>query len=126
MRLRRGFGNNWLILEGQDVNIPLTGFFADPEVLSVFEYELQYGDTKTALVNPYSVVLTRAAADKLFKEDNPIGKTVKCGEDIYTVTGVLKETSRKSHIVFEGLASISTIASRGVEGKQLDENWQDF
>jgi putative ABC transport system permease protein len=43
VRIKRGFGNNWLEFEGQDVNIPLTGFFADPEVFDLFQYELLYG-----------------------------------------------------------------------------------
>src|SRR3990170_2152220 len=47
VRIKRGFGNNWMELEGQNVNIPLTGFFADPEVLEVFEYDLEHGDRKT-------------------------------------------------------------------------------
>lgn len=110
VRLMRGFGNGWLEFENQNVNIPLAGFFADAEALTFFEYELQYGDAATALKEPYSVVLTRAAANKLFKDENPLGQTIKVGDiGIYTVTGVLKETKKKSHIVFEALASISTV-----------------
>jgi len=110
VRLMRGFGNGWLEFENQNVNIPLAGFFADAEALTFFEYELQYGDAGTALKEPNSVVLTRAAANKLFKDENPLGQTIKVGDiGIYTVTGVLKETKNKSHIVFEALASISTV-----------------
>ena len=71
VRFKRGFGNNWLEFEDKDVNIPLSGYFADPEALDVFEYELEYGDPATALVDPYSVVLTKQAARKLFKVENP-------------------------------------------------------
>ena len=93
VRLKRGFGNNWLEFEGKDVNIPLAGFYADPEVFDFFEYEFQYGDPASALKEPYSVVLTRKAANKLFKEENPMGLTIKVGDiGTYTVTGVLKET----------------------------------
>ena len=110
VRLRYGFGNHWLDFEDQDVNIPLAGFYADPEVFDFFEYEFQYGDPTSALKEPYSVVLTRESANKLFKEENPIGLTIKVGKiGTYTVTGVLKETSKKSHIVFEALASMATI-----------------
>ena len=73
VRFKRGFGNSWLEFEDKDVNIPLSGFFADPEALEVFEYELEYGDPATALVEPFSVVLTKQAARKLFKEENPLG-----------------------------------------------------
>ena len=116
VRLRYGFGNHWLEFEDQDVNIPLAGFYADPEVFDFFEYEFQYGDPASALKEPYSVVLTRKSANKLFKEENPIGLTIKVGKiGTYTVTGVLKETSKKSHVVFEALASMATIESLKAE-----------
>ncbi len=116
-RIRRGFGNLWLELE-QNVNIPLSGYFADPEVLELFEYELEYGDPKTALVEPYAVVLTKAAAKKLFKQENPVGESFKVGvEGPYKVTGVLKETSHKSHIAFEALASMATVKSLAAAAK---------
>lgn len=115
-RLKRGFGNAWIEFD-QDVNIPLSGFFADAEVLDLFEYELEYGDPKTALVEPYSVVLTKKAAEKLFKIENPLGQVIKVGElGEYTVTGVIKQTEWKSHIVFEALASMSTSPSLEAKG----------
>ena len=124
-RLKRGFGNNWMEVEGQNINVPLAGYFADPEVLSLFEYELEHGDAATALVNPYSVVITKKAAKKLFKEDNPVGLTIKVGNlGTYTVTGVLKETEQKSHIAFEGLASMATVKSlkqTGISANEMDD-----
>ena len=127
VRLKRGFGNHWLELEGQDVNVPLAGFYADPEVFELFEYEFQYGDPATALKEPFSVVLTRKAANKLFKDENPVGQSVKVGElGDFLVTGVLKETSRKSHIVFEALASMATVASIAGPDDNTMTNWTDF
>jgi putative ABC transport system permease protein len=131
VRLKRGFGNMWLELE-QNVNIPLSGYFADPEVLDLFQYELEYGDPKTALLDPYSVVLTKAAAKKLFKQENPVGESFKVGvEGPYHVTGVLKETNHKSHIAFEALASMATVKSLAVSKKfnqGIDERnpYRDF
>lgn len=129
IRLRRGFGNHWLEFEGQNVNIPLKGYFADAEVLDLFEYELQYGDPLTALSTPYSVVLTRKAANKLFKDEDPTGLPIKVGDmGTYIVTGVLKETENKSHLVFEALASMATIKSLQVEGRVENdmEDWMNF
>lgn len=125
VRIMRGFGNGWLELENQNVNIPLAGFFADAEVLNFFEYELQYGDAATALKEPYSVVLTRQAANKLFKDENPLGQTITVGDiGTYTITGVLKETKTKSHIVFEALASISTVNS--LPSKNILTEWTNY
>ncbi len=125
VRIMRGFGNGWLEFENQDVNIPLAGFFADAEVFDFFEYEFQYGDATTALKEPYSVVLTRKAANKLFKEDNPIGQTIKMGESgTYTITGILKDTEKKSHIVFEALASMATVKS--LPDKNVLTEWTNY
>lgn len=128
VRIKRGFGNNWLEFEGQNVNIPLTGFFADPEVFELFEYEFQYGDATTALKDPFTVVLTRKAANKLFKEENPVGQILKVGKDDYTITGVLKETENKSHIVFEGLASMASLKTKLNETDYRNdmESWTNY
>jgi len=131
VRILRGFGNSWIEFDQQDVNVPLAGFFADPEVLDVFEYELEHGDARTALVEPYSVVLTKKAAQKLFKQENPVGETIKVGEQgLYTVTGVIKETNNKSHIVFEAfasMASVKTLKADANHDRSRDlENWENI
>ncbi len=127
VQIKRGFGNDWIDFD-HNVNVPLSGFFADPEILDVFEYELEYGDSKTALVEPYAVVLTRKASKKLFKEENPVGQTIKVGDKgTYTVTGILKETDRKSHIVFEGLASMASFKSLEALGKvEKSGEWHNY
>ena len=108
-RIRKGFGNSWIGI-GDDVNIPIGGFFVDNNFLDMFEYQLEYGNPETALTAPNSVVLTKQAAEKLYELENPVGEIIKVGElGEYTVTGVMKATSAKSHIKFEALASISTL-----------------
>ncbi|MBL0741470.1 ABC transporter permease [Chryseolinea lacunae] len=127
-RLVRGFGNMWIEI-AQNVNIPVAGYYADPEVFDVFEYQLEYGDTRTALVEPYTVVLTKKAARKLFKQENPVGETFKVGEEgPYKVTGVLMETQNKSHLAFDALASMATVKSLEAEGKRHKnlDNWYNF
>jgi putative ABC transport system permease protein len=125
VRLMRGFGNGWIEFENQDINIPISGFFADSEVFEFFDYEFQYGNPATALKEPYTVVLTRKAANKLFKEENPVGQTLKVGDiGTYTVTGVLKETQNKSHVVFEALASIATVNS--LPSKETLADWTNY
>lgn len=109
VRIRRGFGNGWINIEN-DVNVPIGGFFADPNFLDLFQYELQYGNAETALLKPNSVVLTKKAAEKLFDIENPLGEMITVGElGEYRVTGVLKPLPGKSHIVFEALASMSSV-----------------
>lgn len=129
VRLMRGFGNSWMELEpGHDINVPVSGLFADPEVLTIFNHELLYGDPSTALVEPYSVVLTKAAAEKLFKVENPVGESLVVGKlGTYKVTGVIKETENRSHIIAEAFASMATVrnlAAADLLKSNLD-NWNN-
>jgi putative ABC transport system permease protein len=129
VRFMRGFGNNWLELEPSfDVNVPVSGYFADAEMLNMFSHELLYGDSKMALVEPYSVVLTKQAAEKLFEKENPVGETLKVGKlGIFKVTGVIKDNGNRSHIIAEAYASISTVKSlekAGLLEPKLD-NWDN-
>jgi len=73
-------------------------FVADPDVLSFFGFPLVEGDPRTALSQPFSVVLSRQMATDLFGGDDPIGKRVQLtstyhgGE--YTVTGILGDLGK--------------------------------
>ncbi len=125
-RIRRGFGNGWVGIDDDD-SIPLGGFYTDPEILELFEYELEIGDPSTALKDPYSVILTKKAAKKLFGNNDPMGEVIDMGEiGDYIVTGVLKDTGNKSHIVFEALASYSTtdLLENDSTLSSVNNNWK--
>lgn len=97
-------------------------FFADSNALSVFSWPLIAGNPKTALVDPYSAVLTEKTAKKFFGNENPIGKTLQGGstggrasEGVYKVTGVLKDIPSNSHFTFDALMSMSSFKKSWAE-----------
>lgn len=109
VRIRRGFGTDWIGIE-QNVNIPIGGFFVDPEFIDLFQLEMLAGDAKTALKQPNSVVLKEETALKLYGATDVVGKIITVGElGDYIVTGVLKDNGEQSHIKFEALASLSSL-----------------
>ncbi len=94
-------------------------FFADSTICQVFSYPFLYGDPKTALRQPQSIVLTKKLATRLF--GNPakaLGKTVLF-ENNYPnlVTGVIDNIPINSHLTFSALRSLPTTFSG---------TWQDF
>ena len=91
--------------------------FADPAILEVFTFPLLRGDPVTVFKDPYSLVVTEAAARKYFGDEDPIGKVLSVEmrgrtpvvRD-FVITGIAKSIPKNSSIRFDFLAPI---ASRG-------------
>lgn len=92
--------------------------FADADLFKVFTFKLAQGNQETALLEPFSVVLTRDCAKKYFGSQNPVGKTISYnnasyfGKKVYfNVTGVLDDIPSNSTLQFDFLASFATLNS---------------
>ncbi|MDB5025452.1 MAG: hypothetical protein JWP78_3207 [Mucilaginibacter sp.] len=68
-----------------------SGYWVDPEFFKVLSFHFLQGDRKRAFAAPNTIVLSQSLAKKLFKQVYPIGRTLKAGSTIYTITGVFKE-----------------------------------
>ncbi len=85
-------------------------YFADPNFLEIFNFPLIEGNPKTALQKPFSVIITSAMAEKLFGENDPMGKNIILNNDkVYQVTGVIKEVPVNTHFRFDYLASFNSL-----------------
>ena len=73
------------------------GYYADQSVFDIFTFKFTEGDQAQALTQPYSIVLSKELADKLFPAGNALGKQVY-GENkvVFTVTGVFETLPVKS------------------------------
>jgi putative ABC transport system permease protein len=77
-------------------------FTADSSFFDVFGgFTLRHGDPATALTGSDAVVLTPAAAQRYFGDKNPMGRTLRVGEEIRRVTGVLNPIPSTSHLQFQ-------------------------
>lgn len=84
--------------------------FADSNFFRVFSVPLIKGDTHTALINPYSVVISRAVAKRYFGNDDPMGKVIQFKDQkaAATVTGLFDEIPDNSQFHFGVLMSMSS------------------
>jgi putative ABC transport system permease protein len=81
-------------------------YYSDPAFFDIFSFEFKFGDPKTALLHPGSMVLTEEAAWALFGDVNPVGNYVDVGgKSNYKITAVLKKLPANSHIQFQILTS---------------------
>ncbi|AEI49478.1 ABC transporter permease [Runella slithyformis] len=99
--------------------LPVKGFWAEPSMLRIFTFPMLEGNPDTALKDPYSIVLTEAAAKKLFGNEPALGKAIQFDSLNYRVTGIMKDIPFFSHIHFEALVSFST-------AEQLNRNDKNF
>jgi putative ABC transport system permease protein len=97
--------------------------FADPEIFDIFSISLVMGNPRTALNDPYSVVLSQRLASKYFGNENPLGKILRYG-DTYDlkVSGILENMPQNSHFTLNVVLPFETYGTIAA----LDlEKWQN-
>ncbi len=104
-------------------------FAVDNSFLSMFSYPLVAGDEKTALQDPYTVVISQTAAGKYFGTkdfSSVVGKTLVMGRDSmpYKITGVCKDVPENSHLNFDILASYTSMLSGKYPYKEADYDFR--
>ena len=93
--------------------------FVDPNFFEVFTLPFVKGNSKTALIEPYTIVITEDEAIKYFGKEEPIDKLLDFKEtgEQYKVTGVIKNVPSNSHFHFDFFASME-----GLQDAKI-ENW---
>ncbi len=113
------------IKQGSEV-IEQSALFVDDRFFSFFSFPLLYGDPKTALQDPHSVVLSEDLARRYFGKADAIGKTLqmKAGEDFepFVVSAVVKNPPANSSIKTDMLVSMKFQEARQ-EGNLF---WMNF
>ncbi len=100
------------------------GYMVDSSFFRLFNYRFVYGDARTALAEPNTVVLSAALSRKVFGAGSPEGKVLRIsnryGKIEYRVTGVF-EPGGPSHID----ANFFTAMPSGAFGRSVSNqtNW---
>lgn len=129
--LNMGYKNN-CVFSYQNNNFKETKFlYADPSFLTMFSYPFLAGDPGSALVQPYTAVVSESMARKLFGGKEPrfaMGKSILMTDDdrnrlLCKITGVFKDIPENSHLKFNVLISYPTLKS-GRDGERwFEQNW---
>jgi len=95
----------------------------DPEFLGIFSFGLVKGDGKSALSEPYSIVITETQARKMFLDADPVGQVIRLGRQDVKITGVIRDVPTGSHLQFDTLLSAATVTAQN--GPQTFTRWGD-
>ncbi|MBA4849341.1 ABC transporter permease [Emticicia sp. BO119] len=84
--------------------------FAEANFIKMFSIPLLEGNIDKALVEPNSIVISKAMATKYFGDHDPIGKSLQIGTQLteYKVTGLFDKVPDNSHFHFDAFLSMST------------------
>ena len=100
-------------------------YYADSTIFKVFTHKFIEGTAATALNGPNTIVLTRSLADKYFGvNSSAVGKTLRTVYDVYTVSAVIEDVPKNSHIRFDMLISMSSLLKGPNQANQF--NWGNF
>jgi len=109
------WANNYLVEYKEKSFLEKGIIYGDASIFDVFTIPFVLGNPKTALVDPYTVVITQAIARKYFGSENPLGKSLNFNnwKNDYKITGVVENCPSNSHFQFDMIASlVSTPSSR--------------
>ncbi|WPV02263.1 FtsX-like permease family protein [Mucilaginibacter sp. cycad4] len=125
-KVTRLFPNGDVVLRYKDKLLTEKGsYFADENFLSFFDLKTVAGDPKTALSEPYTVMMTEDMARKYFGNEDPINKEIRLDNTAnFKVTGIFKPFPPNSQMHPQMLMSFNTLNDDKVYGRnQLATNW---
>ncbi|MEZ0483015.1 FtsX-like permease family protein [Fibrella aquatica] len=123
VRFSAGMGPVWVQADADHQQKPANVGFADPSLLTVMGFGLAEGDPRTALTEPGKIVLTKPLAEKLFGNQNPVGKTITYDKNYpLTVSGVFSDLPTNTIFRFDALVSLASMPTLGERKKQSWEH----
>lgn len=102
--------------------------YTDSSCFQIFTFDFIYGNPKTALIEPFSLVLTKHISQKFFGDINPIGEVIKAENGrLYKVTAVVQNLPKNTHLKVKMMSSFISIyqlmkGENKIDGWGLDYN----
>ena len=96
----------------------------DSTFFAVFTFPSLEGETRTALNEPNTVVLTESAAKKYFGTVNAVGQVIEADKTPYKVTAVIRDMPANAHFRFDFLFSMDNVDYPW--GTYLSHNFQTY
>ncbi len=86
-------------------------YFADSAAPEIFTLKFTEGNTARALNEPFTIILSKSTALKYFGNEQAYGKTLLTGNgNSFKVTGVFDDLPDNTHLKFDMLMSMNTLA----------------
>jgi putative ABC transport system permease protein len=116
------YGSNVVVYKEKEIDI--STMLVDEDFLHMFSFPVTKGNAANPLINLTDIVLTETAANRVFGNEDPIGKSIKSpyGSQLkeMTVVAVLKDFPNNSSIRFDALARIENANNYAADKNNWD------
>ena len=120
------FASFEILIKRDDVKFFENAAFAESNFFSMFPMEFLSGNPDTALLEPNTIVLTEAAAQKYFGHTDVVGETLFIdGQLDVTITGVIQNLPSNTHLIDNFYSNIQTLRNATGGGGFIDNVFSD-
>lgn len=101
--------------------------WVDANLFNIFSFKFIRGNAETALIEPWTMVITEETAHKYFGDIDPVGKNLKVDNEYdYTITGVIQDIPENSHYTFDIFMNLEDGNSMFGSGWEESWGWWNF
>jgi putative ABC transport system permease protein len=122
--------SNTLVSYEQNHYLEEEFYWADPAMFDIFSIPFVSGDPRTALKEPFAIVLSQKTAKKYFGDADPMGKTLTVSEKYQLkVTGVFVNMPAHSHFIIDVVVPYETyfrVTSNDITGWRSNFSYTYF
>lgn len=80
--------------------------FADANIFDVFSHKAVFGELRSSLDDPNSIVISRSMAKAYFGDNNPVGKILIADDSNFKVTAVFDDLPDNTHLKYNAIISL--------------------
>ena len=104
--------------------------YADQAILDIFSIPMSYGNAKTALSEPNTIVISESVAQKFFKSQNPVGHVIYLNgnrEDPRKISGVMRDFPTNSHLDYDYFLTLKGVEfGEGEQERWIQSNYKNY
>ncbi|QJW91471.1 FtsX-like permease family protein [Spirosoma taeanense] len=99
------------------------GRFTSPDLFQIFSFPLAYGQPKTAITGPTSIVISEKVARKLFGRTDVMGRLIRVDDkENRQITGVVRDIPETSSLKFDFLLPVGPFIKKNEWLKSWENN----
>jgi putative ABC transport system permease protein len=107
IQLYRGFMREVIVGENRYKELNL--IYSDPDFFRLFDLKFLAGEKESALSDPFTVVLTKKTALKVYGSTDVVGETFTMEENLYTISAVIEDIPPNTHFGFDMLMPMESL-----------------